>query len=245
MASTINTGNIDTTYPIAGQDNDSQGFRDNFTNTNTNFIAAKEEIEDLQAKVILKSALQGGALDNDMAGALISNAQVQGVRETVLNTGNVTGAIVIDVPTAPYQKIVPTAATSISFTNFSTAGTHSAIRVEISITDVTFTVTLPAEVTIGVTGIQTIASNVITFPTTGTYVLEFSSIDNGTTIVVNDLTQARIANRQFLVAAPAASIGAAGDLAGMIAYDATYIYVCAVDYDGTTSIWHRALAATW
>ena len=30
MASTINTANIDETYPIAGQDNDSQGFRDNF-----------------------------------------------------------------------------------------------------------------------------------------------------------------------------------------------------------------------
>ena len=32
MASSINPNNIDTTYPVAGQDNDSQGFRDNFTN---------------------------------------------------------------------------------------------------------------------------------------------------------------------------------------------------------------------
>ena len=30
MASNINPNNIDTTYPVAGQDNDSQGFRDNF-----------------------------------------------------------------------------------------------------------------------------------------------------------------------------------------------------------------------
>ena len=28
----INTGSIDTAYPVAGQDNDSQGFRDNFSN---------------------------------------------------------------------------------------------------------------------------------------------------------------------------------------------------------------------
>ena len=31
MTSSINPNNIDGTYPIAGQDNDSQGFRDNFT----------------------------------------------------------------------------------------------------------------------------------------------------------------------------------------------------------------------
>ena len=35
MASNINPNNVDTTYPIAGQDNDSQGFRDNFTNIKT------------------------------------------------------------------------------------------------------------------------------------------------------------------------------------------------------------------
>ena len=49
MASNINLTNIDTTYPIAGQDNDSQGFRDNFTNINTNFTEAKTEIEALQS----------------------------------------------------------------------------------------------------------------------------------------------------------------------------------------------------
>ena len=56
MASNINPNNIDTTYPIAGQDNDSQGFRDNFTNIKTNFQYAEEEIDDLQSKVLLKFA---------------------------------------------------------------------------------------------------------------------------------------------------------------------------------------------
>ena len=31
MASNINTNTIDENYPVAGIDNDSQGFRDNFT----------------------------------------------------------------------------------------------------------------------------------------------------------------------------------------------------------------------
>ena len=42
MASSINPNNIDTTYPVAGQDNDSQGFRDNFTNIRSNFEFAEK-----------------------------------------------------------------------------------------------------------------------------------------------------------------------------------------------------------
>ena len=50
MTSAINPNNIDGAYPVAGQDNNSQGFRDNFTNTATNFQYAADEISDLQAK---------------------------------------------------------------------------------------------------------------------------------------------------------------------------------------------------
>ena len=48
MASNIVPGNIDGTFPVAGQDNSSQGFRDNFTATKNNFTEAKTEIESLQ-----------------------------------------------------------------------------------------------------------------------------------------------------------------------------------------------------
>ena len=41
MASNIVPGNIDGTYPKAGQDNSSQGFRDNFTETKNNFTYKK------------------------------------------------------------------------------------------------------------------------------------------------------------------------------------------------------------
>ena len=62
--SSINPNNIDGTYPIAGQDNDSQGFRDNFTNIKNNFTFAYDELTDLQNKAVLKSALNGSTLDN-------------------------------------------------------------------------------------------------------------------------------------------------------------------------------------
>lgn len=56
MASKINATNIDITYPVAGQDNDTQGFRTNFTNIRNNLNTAGLEISALQANV---SVLQG------------------------------------------------------------------------------------------------------------------------------------------------------------------------------------------
>ena len=48
------------------------------------------------------------------------------------------------------------------------------------------------------------------------------------------------------VRTPASSIGDAGDLAGMFAFDQNYIYVCTADYDGTTAIWKRtSTGSTW
>jgi len=52
MASKINATNIDITYPIAGQDNDTQGFRTNFTNIRNNLNTAGLEISALQANVV-------------------------------------------------------------------------------------------------------------------------------------------------------------------------------------------------
>ena len=75
MTSNINPNNIDGTFPIAGQDNDSQGFRDNFTNVKNNLTFAKSEIEDLQKNVLLKGALSGTTLSNEL-----SNAQLKGVQ---------------------------------------------------------------------------------------------------------------------------------------------------------------------
>ena len=48
MTSLINPLNIDITYPIAGQDNDTQGFRDNFRNIKNNLTQAALEITALQ-----------------------------------------------------------------------------------------------------------------------------------------------------------------------------------------------------
>jgi len=73
MSSQIDNSNINAGYPVAGQDNDSQGFRDNFAAIKENFTRAKTELTDLQSKVVLKAALTGDTLANDLGGSRISN----------------------------------------------------------------------------------------------------------------------------------------------------------------------------
>src|SRR5210317_377414 len=127
MASSINPNNIDTTYPIAGQDNDSQGFRDNFTNIKTNFEAAESEIDDLQAKVLLKSALTGGTLDNDLDGELMKNAKIQGYRATKVDQSSTSGTITLDYSAGHYHTITSGGNITLAFSNFPSAGNASWI----------------------------------------------------------------------------------------------------------------------
>jgi hypothetical protein len=86
MASSIIASTIDDTYPVAGQDNDSQGFRDNFNIIKTNFVEAKSNIEDLQDKVVLKAPLLGeSSVSNNFNGEIISNAAFNEVTTTTAN----------------------------------------------------------------------------------------------------------------------------------------------------------------
>ena len=209
MASSINPNNIDTTYPVAGQDNDSQGFRDNFTNLKTNFTYAKSEIEDLQSKAVLKSALSGTTLDNDFAGATISSAKFTDARLTKTAKGTVSGTVDVDIEEGGYQTVTTSGNISLTFSNFPTTGQFSAVRVSITVGSTSHTVTLPAAVSVGTEGITGISSNVITFPEVGTYDFEFSTDDAGTTITVCDLNRAKEnarANTEDLADAAAASL---------------------------------------
>jgi hypothetical protein len=106
MTSQINPNNVNGNFPIAGVPNSTQGFRDNFTNIKTNFEFAETEIDDLQSKAILKSALAGGTLDNNVGNNLVYNARVQGISGTLIQIANTSGFINIDASAGPYQSIV-------------------------------------------------------------------------------------------------------------------------------------------
>jgi hypothetical protein len=196
MTSAINPNNIDGAYPVAGQDNNSQGFRDNFTNTKTNFQYAAEEITDLQNKVILKSALTGTTLNNDMDGSILSDAQLQDMSLTRVALGTLSGSVGINYAAGHYQTVTTSGSISLAFTNFPAAGVAGFVTVRVTVTSVAHTLTLPSAVgasssAASVLGIQGIASNIITFGETGTYEFQFHTDDGGSTIYLSELTRPR------------------------------------------------------
>lgn len=106
MTSLINPQNIDITYPIAGQDNDTQGFRTNFRNIRNNFVTASQEISSLQSNTI------------NLATTVYGNANVSAYMPTYLSTysgnlsaGNTTVGNLTNSGTrveAGYQYYAPT-----------------------------------------------------------------------------------------------------------------------------------------
>lgn len=191
MTSQINYADIDGTYPIAGQDNSSQGFRDNFTVIKNSFESASTEITELQNKVLLKAPLTNGTFNNDMQGNVITNALTQGFRELLYKLGTVTtGTTVIDFNVGSYQSLTLGASTTLSFANFSgLADTFAKIRLQITVPNTAYTVTFPASVSLNVNSIAGMNSNVLTFGATGTYVFELSTLDGGTTFNIQDLNR--------------------------------------------------------
>jgi hypothetical protein len=189
MTSQINPNNIDGQYPVAGQPNNTQGFRDNFTNIKTNFQVAATEITDLENKGVFKSALTGTTLDNNMADNLIYAVKLNDVSYTYLQQTATAGTIGIDYSAAQYQLVAPSANISLSFSNWPATGSEGMVYIDIVVTNTAYTVTLPSAVSVGTTGIQGYAANVITFGATGTYRFAFSSVDSGATIAIYDLNR--------------------------------------------------------
>jgi hypothetical protein len=190
MTSQINPNNIDGNYPIAGVSNNTQGMRDNFTNIKQNFQYAETEIDDLQSKVLLKSALTGTTLDNNLGNNLVYNAQVQGISGTFVQIANTSGSITLDASAGPLQSIVMAGNISLGFiaNTWPTAGAAGKIRLQVTGTSGQ-TITLPSAVSNGLTGVQGINGNVITLAATGTYQFDFSTSDGGTTITFFDLNR--------------------------------------------------------
>ena len=210
MTSSINPNNIDGAYPVAGQDNDSQGFRDNFTNIKTNFAYASNEITDLQNKVVLKAALAGSTLNNDMNGAALIGAQIQNFSATKVDLGTTSGTVTINYAAGHYQVVTTSGPITLAFTNFPAAGITGLVRVRITVANVSNTVTLPAAVTLGIAYLQGLSGSTITFSQTGTYEFEFVTIDGGSTIEIIDLSRNNdpifLPSSEDLVASAAASL---------------------------------------
>jgi hypothetical protein len=189
MTSQINPQDINGNYPVAGQPNNTKGFRDNFTNTKTNFEYAANEITELQNKAVLKQALTGGVLDNNMNDALIYAAKIRDFSATLVQVTTTSGPVSIDYTAGHYQAINTTGSIGIGFANWPANNSAGWIRLTINITDVAHTVTLPNSVTNGLVGLQGYSAGVISFGAIGTYSFDFVTYDGGNNITIQDLNR--------------------------------------------------------
>ena len=193
--SNINPLNINGAYPVAGVDNDSQGFRDNFTNIKNNFAYAQSELNDLQSKAIVKSALTGTTLNNNMAGTLLSGALIQDFREVEYDNGVISTTVTLDHAQGHYQRVQTNASIAMAFTNFPVAGTVGRIRLKLVVTSAAHRLTLPSTVTNGLQYLQDYNANTNSIGYTqsgaGTYWYEFISDDAGVTVTIFPLSRAR------------------------------------------------------
>ena len=119
MTSSINYAAINENFPVAGQDNDTQVFRDNFDTIKTNFNYAKTEIEDLQDNVLRSDQ------DNDLNGNNIQNAAFQNNVEVIVPMGGsiTSGTIPIEFGSGSYQSFVVGNNSDLELAGFPSSGT--------------------------------------------------------------------------------------------------------------------------
>ena len=115
MASNIISGTIDGAYPVAGVDNDTQGFRDNFTIIKTGLATAASEVTALQANTAKLNA------SNDFLGTDVTNANLSLNTEKYHNIGTVIAGQNISFLNGSYQSAAVNLSEGVSTINFALA----------------------------------------------------------------------------------------------------------------------------
>jgi hypothetical protein len=200
--SAMNTNGIDVNYPIPGQNNNSQGFRNNFASIKTNLDTASSEISDLQNKVVVKAALNNTVINNDMANTLISNASIRSFRETTYNLGNaLAGTVLIDCSLGDIQYGTVAGDVSFEFGSWAPTNTKQTIQLNLSVSNAAAIINFPTEVVssnnnFGLTTVENYGGSAgagnITIPN-GVSQLNFtlSSVDCGNSISIEPQNRPR------------------------------------------------------
>lgn len=243
--SQINTNGINVNYPVPGENNSSQGFRDNFSQIRTNLNTAASEITDLQNKVVLKAALENSVLNNDMANTLISNASTSGFRATTYNLGNaLSGTVLVDVNRADVQYGAVTGDVQFQFGGWAPTNTESNVILRLTIANSVANIALPSQCissnnNFGVVLLENYAniSNTATLTApANTSILEytFSTIDCGNTIAVTP-TNRPLQSTQVITRDPP-STGVQGDVNGTVAVSTSIGQIEATETANTPTV---------
>lgn len=181
MAVTINTttiNEIDEAYPVAGIDNDSQGFRDNFSAIKDTLNAAATDLSALDSNTAKLNA------DNNFAGNQISNAVLTNNTEDVYPAGNVSASQNISFENGHYQTISVGGDITLTLTDWPATDLMGKIRLVISATggdqDITFAVSGGG--TIKTDGDAEWSTNTITVGTASDKIVDFWTHDGGSVV---------------------------------------------------------------
>ena len=130
MTSTVTqySSQINVNFPIAGQDNDSQGFRNNFSKIQNAFATASTELTALQINSV---SLNG---TNDFGDNVIKGASFQDCSDVVNDIGYViTSAISVDYRSGGYQQVsIDPGSYTFNIANWPPAGKLGTLRLEIT-----------------------------------------------------------------------------------------------------------------
>jgi len=190
MTSQINPNNVNTAYPVAGQDNSTQGFRDNFTNIKLNFTYAASEISALQNNVVYTGNV------NDLGGGTLYDVTLQNTKYATINLGVAAPVANVNFASGSFQALTANANLALNITNLPPAGNTAVLTLSIAsqaanTTATPYTVTIPgaSSNTLGIIGLS---GNVLSFPrnnstNAGNHVYQLTTSDQGASFTITPL----------------------------------------------------------
>ena len=184
MASNINFTDIDETYPKAGIDNNSQGFRDNFSLIKTNFSSAKDEIEFLQGNAIIAN------VNNNLRNGTLANVAFKTSFDVAYTITVDEGLANYNIAIANYQSLSLDSNTTLSITGVSPyADRLETIKLRVIVNDPSYSLTWPSSVSVNLDHVPNTLGQVTKFGDVGEYEFELSTLDNRTSWMIKDLTR--------------------------------------------------------
>jgi len=197
MTSAINHSAIIETFPVAGRDNDSQGFRDNFAATRLGLSVAAGEIDRLQSRTLKAADLtstNGTPVVNDLLGSTISNGLYKQFNGVFYNAGTITGTQNVNLNNGPIQKITISGNSILNFINWPASGQHSTVRLMIiGNQQGSYTVTFTSEnsgIIWRTTTLPVYPAPAITVTSNNNYqLIEAFTWDDGTNVFVSKLSE--------------------------------------------------------
>lgn len=195
---TMRYNDIDVTFPVAGQDNESQGFRDNFD-------AIQESLQYLSDSIdgtggLAETTVKLGVENNFSINASIKGVKLVGTSEEVVKIGSpiISGTQEVSYTLGSYHSLILGADTTITLTDWPTllgddieGGRYARLRVQMvtASNNTPVTATFEAANTGVIHTDEFWPTNVVVSNSTDPVIVEFWTYDNGDNIYAKYLGQ--------------------------------------------------------